>query len=1153
MTFTFSQAAVPRLLIGAGASGGAGQVIAVMPAAPAQPSYALAEVLTSATLAASVIILHEPVGTDPAAQEALVAAVLALADGGRILAWAWTPASIAQALAVPLVAGGATGVMTQLALAVAVVPTLTLVVPSSTALAAGDDAIVLTGSPLTFEGVSAPTATVVPPTTLALTGVGLGTLAFLAYVPQRSLDAMGWGFVFGAPPSTDDTEPMTFTAPLATPDSSVPGLIATFDPLAASGPAPAAATRNAFAFTGTNVDGTATTLASTYKTPAGNDDVILTPLTGADSPRPARLVITYPPVPIALPLYLSLVPDGDFALSLASGATAPTPLLAGLQATEYLVFQPGDPATADRLRFVAGQPAYAPSFPPTLASPISAPAPDGGAALTTRWTTAWAMLVPATATAPITSVAQPPGFALYGVDQAIHGAYANLMGHLDPATALVATPTAPFPLVPYTAVVPGDGEDQLDARQLVSFEAELLGPLRRAALASDQLARVRSARGRLHAHAAAATTTRYATPSGYLFTMDGGGVWTSILLAKLFASDQQLALLEPEAAVRDAFQSGQLFLLDANGVHLGTPAAAGGPGFANALTIGEWAIAADVGQGSQFGDYANVLIVKGVRGPLYDPTGPADQNLVGNPSKWTMADTFAAPRTLAPGATEPGPPDPSQLGNLAFWLQGYFAAAAASPDVEYFGDFNALARDPSWTGLLLLRGTIAAVPPGLAGITAGVTDPTAFNVHHLAVPLTPVSLTPPSPGDTAVGPDVTRSSAVSGLIYYLDPLADPTDLAAPLPSDPQRTYDFQLNSLRVRFAHSELQAFSSYAQVTLNSLFGSRVSGLGDATRSDTSVVLTGGYQLVDGQPVYSLTSVADAPYLLSSGTLARVEIAGVQMATIRAEPTGVTESAFVMGGFLDFAIVPGQATPAAPALDLFGFGNLAGQTQPHQGLAFANLRLTMTFPTATPSARTFALATDGIAFDLRHSTVRPGSLVDQFQLQLTSLFTTDQTVTQAGFLPVIAMFPAGDLGATWNGLVFRLDLGGPGALAAAVGLDSSLLLAWSPTSLAVDGSGNRLGLQLPGTAQGAPLISLQSVLKLSIGRIQLAFDPKPGAYLLMLDQIALAFLGLLKLPPSGATSFYLFGDPSGGQSGLAWYAIYANEPPAAVAARGAP
>lgn len=635
MAFTFSQAAAPRLLIGAGSGSDAGQVVAVVPEPPPRDSYSLAEVLASFDLAANLVVLREPVGGDRAAQDALVDAVLKLANGNRIFAWSQTPGSVAGALWVPLVAGGPSGVMTQLALSVAVVPTLTMVMPANTSLAAGDDAIVVTGSPITFQGVSAPVATVVQPTTMPLTGGDLGTLSFALFVPQASLAAMGWGFLFGAPPRSSgpaqDT-PITLTAPLAIADASVPGLIATFDPLAVTGGAPG---RNAFAFLGTNLDRTPTALASTYTTPSGNDTVILTPLVGGA--MPARLVFSYAPVVEASPRFLSLMPDGDFALSLASGSTAPAPLLAGLQATEYLVFQPGDAATADRLRFAAG-PAYAPGFPPAVASPISAPPPDGGGSLTMRWLTAWALVIPASAAAPITSVAQPPGFALYGVDQAIHGAYPNLMGHLDPAVALAVAPTAAFPLVPYTAVVPGAGDERLDASEIAAFEAELLGPLRRAALARDQAALQRSARGRLHARAADATTTRYATPSGYLFTMDGQGdaAWRSVLLAKLIASGQQLALLNPERAVQDAFQSGQLLLIDANGVHLGTLGGDGGdgaPAFANALTIGDWAMAADVGLGSAFGDYANVLIVKGVHGPLYDPAGPADQNLIGNPSK----------------------------------------------------------------------------------------------------------------------------------------------------------------------------------------------------------------------------------------------------------------------------------------------------------------------------------------------------------------------------------------------------------------------------------------------------------------------------------------------------------------------------------------
>ena len=51
---------------------------------------------------------------------------------------------------------------------------------------------------------------------------------------------------------------------------------------------------------------------------------------------------------------------------------------------------------------------------------------------------------------------------------------------------------------------------------------------------------------------------------------------------------------------------------------------------------------------------------------------------------------------------------------------------------------------------------------------------------------------------------------------------------------------------------------------------------------------------------------------------------------------------------------------------------------------------------------------------------------------------------------------------------------------------------------------------------------------------------------MLLLTEIALQFLGLLKLPPNGATRFYLFGNPksSGKPSGLGWYAMYQQNPP---------
>ncbi|MBN3121888.1 hypothetical protein [Pectobacterium brasiliense] len=119
-------------------------------------------------------------------------------------------------------------------------------------------------------------------------------------------------------------------------------------------------------------------------------------------------------------------------------------------------------------------------------------------------------------------------------------------------------------------------------------------------------------------------------------------------------------------------------------------------------------------------------------------------------------------------------------------------------------------------------------------------------------------------------------------------------------------------------------------------------------------------------------------------------------------------------------------------------------------------------------------------------------------------------------------------------------------------------------------------------------MISLQSVIALSYGTIQLLYTDKPGAllhptslkpltwradddgnrtgravtttsqnstggtgkqFMLVLNEIAIKFLGVLKIPPNGSTAFYLFGDAdstTGGaapKTGLAWYAVYNNEP----------
>jgi hypothetical protein len=272
---------------------------------------------------------------------------------------------------------------------------------------------------------------------------------------------------------------------------------------------------------------------------------------------------------------------------------------------------------------------------------------------------------------------------------------------------------------------------------------------------------------------------------------------------------------------------------------------------------------------------------------------------------------------------------------------------------------------------------------------------------------------------------------------------------------------------------------------------------------------------------------------------------------------TSDAASLFGLSGFLDFKVVldnsgsddaNGQNKPQDDDqdFDVFSFGSPAdtpsGTDKPRQGLSFSGLGITMSYPPATPLQRLFAFDTASIRFDVTTSTPRPDSLFLNFALELNGLAsgTKDDAPSQSGYLPVVSDARlTGVDGAAWYGLDYTLNLGTPGALAGKVGLNASLLTAWRPDSQ--DGYQASLGLKLPGTGGGAKLISLQNVLKLSIGQLYLTLDRKQNSFMLLLTEIAIQFLGLLKLPPNGSTRFYLFGNPKsdGKPSGLGWYAMY--------------
>jgi hypothetical protein len=1096
------------------------------------------------------------------AGDALDAFVSAVASSSRRLVWvpATPPATWAN-LQLPAIGLSADGSRVTSAATAAIVPPFPPVGGAVTlGIAAGANAEVsiagdgqsleLDGNAVvTFVGSSRFDVTQVQTATIPVTGPLRGCIAFETYILRSVLyDSLNTGMQFVFPVDEPPRSAIAEWLPMVD-GSSAPeriGYSVVVDPSDPVNSLAPGSPRTRLTFTGENYDGTPTTLPSFYRTTFGAP-VTLLPV--ADS---AALVFDLG-VAEDVGLDFQAAPLGDFVLDV-DGASETCMLLCGLEGTEYVTFTPQSTSPAyagDRLRFTPYRPAYCAGFPFSPSSPTDPPLASSPL-LDATYTTSWAAIVPAPGGGGTNQyVAQPRGSFLYGRDALINPADPSLLGSMQPAIQLSAE-VGPFPLAPYQGVTPGDGTSAFSADQIADFETGVVAATRRAIIgpgASDASSSRTSARLRGAGTGSSYNTT---TPSGFLVTVEDEK-WTRILLGQnLTATVRKLCFCNPDAELQQAFQTSQLFLVVANADHLGAKSGGGdgtcgdGAAFYNEIYVGptddaSWSFAAQVGDNA-YDDYQNVMILKGRPGCLYDPDDSG--GLIANPQQWTQGTAFGAPSYREPSGDD-GPPQAQDLGVLSYWLQRYFAAAWAQDGNEYFETFNRIATDPTWTGILVLRTTIAGLPAQLQGLDAGIAEPDQFYAHHLGLEMSQVKNSDPI--------DLDGTTSMFGLIYYVDSAFTPpaqNGVAQPVAPAAPGDYDFRVLDLKVLFENSAIKSFESYAQITLNRLFGSSVTSMGPGGNPYNTIVLKGAYQNVNGQPTYTLSSTGDNTFCLSNAVLPKVEVTAAQMSARGVDAAGEAVAWFGLSGFLDFAVVHLATTSAASdpvvPFDLFSFGSPDGQSLARQGLSFSNLGVQMTFPPAQPSHKKFTFSANEIRFDVGTSTPRAGSLYDEFALELQGLVAGGADGPAAsGYLPVVTAARLTGVGDEWYGLQFQLNMGTPGNLAGTVGLTSSVLLAWSAAGADASSYAATVGLKLPGTGGGAKLISLQNVLTLSIGEIRLGYDTAKGAFLLMLSEIALKVLGVLKLPPSGSTYFYVFGNPGGGgkPSGLGWYAMYNREP----------
>ncbi|PKE29435.1 hypothetical protein CWS43_15365 [Rahnella sp. AA] len=1189
----FTQSASPSLYLASTDSGNVGAVAFVTGAGvvSAEKGIELADALTNIDLAGNFVFSPSLLnfGDDAQVQAAFVKAVqnqVAQQPSPRGILWLPDPdpAVVAAENALIFLGLAYDGSSVTSGLANAnILPNLSLFIQNGMTISLSGNTFTLSNGAVNFAGAAAPQMVSALTAVLAFDGVTRGCVGFDTRIQRLSLyNTWKWGFHFIFPHDGAFDGLISEWLPLGSADdgpTDMLGFQVSADP---ADPLNTLQTinnqnpnRSSLLFTGLNDDQSVTKIASFYRTVSG-DVVTLIPVglapdeglqTGglvfAAGHRIAEGVVDF-----------HVAPYGDFLVSAKAGPNGvTTELLCGLSGNEFISVVPGSTsADASRIRFVSQQGAYAADFPPPVASPTGAPR-DGDSLLTGGYVTSWMTVLPP-ANKQNSYAAQPDGAALFGYDSYVWKNNAQMLGHVDPGYVLPDAGTTAFPMVPYAGFQPQDGKNGFDQTQSRNFEALIIGATRRQLIGSVSNRQVLSARCHtqdMRAASAAndAAAVNFTTPSGMIATLDNTlASWQKILLGQIVTPvSSEMNFTRPAPELQQAFQTNQLMMVAANSTNFCQPDGT----FSNRLNIGGWSIEADVGTSLDYGDYSNIMIIKGIDGPLYDPDGDPTHNLIASPSKWTQAAQFSAPTM-----TRDGTPDPGQIVNLSQWLQDYFIDALSPGGEGFFDDFNALAKDPNWKGILILRAKIAEPPQDLAGITAGIRNPDRFYAHHLAIQISQIKSDPQGGGI-----NIDRQSSVYGLIYYIDNDYDTASEGSPVQPAYGVDYDFITLTLKVLFENTAVKTFSSYTQLTLNNIFGSAVTAMGENGNNYNSIIMQGTFQNNNGQPTYGMKTLANYSFLFNNNVLSDVETLSAEMNTIRTDSVSSVVR-FGLSGFMGFRLLSGtDVNGEEENIDLFSFGSPEGDFLSHTGLNYTGLGLNMAFTAADPvGSRALTFDSSQISFNMAVSTPRAGSLYQALSMELDGLTSSDSadvTPASLGYLDVVTNVQMNGVSAQWNALKFKLNLGTAGELAGKVGLNAYLLLAWSADSF--DGYQALTGIKMPGSTHGAPLISLQSVLSMSYGTIQLLYTDKPGTvlhptslqpvswrsdyaleddeapaastgkqFMLVLNEIAIKFLGMLKIPPSGSTAFYLFGDADGtagnSDTGLAWYAAYNNTPP---------
>lgn len=848
------------------------------------------------------------------------------------------------------------------------------------------------------------------------------------------------------------------------------------------------------------------------------------------------------------PMYFSLV--GDFAITIKGEAEGTTvSLLPGLFGSERLNLRTASgEAASDRLRFQPGSPAYAPMFPfpeSNLNDPGKS-VPKERLDDTRR--TAWMALVNGDGGEPA-YLAQPEGNPLYGLDPSATGDETMLPPMPTPSALPQSLPVF-FPFAPYAGL--GGGEsDSFPSGESGPFESQILAAVRKKKIGDATVSRIHEIKTLRRTRNALTTAAGRVgvTPQGLLASVEQTGQdsdYVEVFLAKSVLSgntivDFGFGDLSPE--LQQLFQTNQLFSVIANPAHLGNQGSSidpASPTFANEVSMSDWRMKAAVGSVQNQTAFTNVMVMKFCEGTLLDR--------VKNPSKWSGVEDFSVSPSTSGSAADIG----VALAGLSTWLSEYIQTGIDRSDGgknKFYTHFARIAQDTNWNGVLVLRASVdpSGFPDEIKGLVAGI-DFTMFEAHHFGVTASRVTL------ENGVL-SMKEPSSLFGLIDYELPAYQqnvasnaPADMPLPLLTEPGSDFAFTVLQLQTLFENGFMTDFKSRVQLSVEALFGSRVTGTyqGTTRLPAQAVVLKGSYVKQGDIPTYIFEQDDVTLFGLNSSALPTVAFRRIQFNTLSTSADETVLSRFLVWGNFAF---PMMNDNDEQEVDLLSFGpakdaSVSGNNVNPPGLAFSDLEISMISPLSSPNAVTFGIDTGRLALDQGSSQPRAHSLFTDLALQVDGFVSgsEEKRPIDYGYLPISVSPKLKAISGAWYGIEYKVNMGTPGALASGAGFTSRILVAWSPETVADDSaSAVFIGLQLPGAKPGAKLLSIQGVLKLSIASLTLtreAVGDSDRAFVLRLNNLGLSFLGLLKLPPGANINFFLFGDPSGAGS-LGWYAAY--------------